>query len=400
MNLGLTKEFIGEIQLVLAVFFFALSFVYQKQAMINGMDPLVYNAYRYIVSSFFLWILKYIFKIEARSESEKKPKEDEESQIEQPEKNSDSSLLNPHMILVGIILGLANFCGSTLQQIGLVTVTAGKTGFITGMYVVFVPITEYFIPCLKAKLTIHSWIAAIVSMVGLYLLSGCLEQEICFGGAIKWGEVIVFISMFGWVISIIAADVGAKNLEVITLQFVDFFVSTIFNVLLAIIAAPVGSFAFQILYDNWLAVIIVGVSEAIAFTLSTMGQIYSTPSRAALLCSLEAVTTAFFSFLFLSEKLTYVEILGGTLMTLAAFISNSLHEEDKVEDNDKKEEQQENDSAESKTQQMLVTTSYSSPQNHRSSITLECSEASKPILKQNTSFGSIELTENSLHSIR
>jgi len=70
--------------------------------------------------------------------------------------------------------------GATLQQMGLVTVSAGKTAFITGMFVVFVPIFEYFIPGFGHQLTPSSWAMALVSMVGLYLLTGCAEEEVLY----------------------------------------------------------------------------------------------------------------------------------------------------------------------------------------------------------------------------
>jgi drug/metabolite transporter (DMT)-like permease len=322
----LSLETVGEIQLLIAVFFFSFSFVFQRQAMLNGMDPIVYNVYRYVISTIVLMAMKYVFKIEAQSESDESKASAKEDQQRKGEEGTKRDYIK-NMIFFGAILGFTNFGGSVFQQMGLVTVTAGKTGFITGMYVVFVPIFEHFLPQFHSSLTLASWIAALTSLVGLYLLSGCAEQETCFGGAIKEGEVLVFISMLFWVVSIMASDVGSKKLEVITLQMVDFQVTTVFTIILAMIYVP-HKFDMGELLDNWVYVVVVGFSEAFAFTLSTMGQIYSTPSRAAILYSLEAVVCAILSFFCLNEELSWIEIIGATLMTVAAFISNSTGEDE------------------------------------------------------------------------
>lgn len=288
--------------------------------MLNGMDPIVYNVYRYIVSTLVLFAMKYVFKLESKRDDDNI--------------GAESSIFSRNMLFFGVLLGMTNFGGSLFQQMGLVTVTAGKTGFITGMYVVFVPIVEYFLPLFHNSLTVGSWIAALMSLVGLYLLSGCAEQETCFGGAIKEGEVLVFVSMLFWVVSIMASDIGSKKLEVISLQFVDFVVTTILTIVLALLLVP-HKFDYNQLVDNWVYVVVVGFSEAFAFTLSTMGQSYSTPSRAALLYSLEAVVCAIFSYFCLSELLTSIEIIGATLMTVAAFVSSSseITEEDEEMNN-------------------------------------------------------------------
>ena len=65
-----------------------------------------------------------------------------------------------------------------MQQVGLESVSAGKTSFITGMFVVFVPILEYFTPGFGIQLNLQRWIAALVSLAGLYLLSGCAEEHV------------------------------------------------------------------------------------------------------------------------------------------------------------------------------------------------------------------------------
>ncbi len=239
-----------------------------------------------------------------------------------------------YLICRGIVCGLANIGGSVCQQIGLVTVSAGKTAFITGMFVIFVPITEWILPCMHGTITLRSWLAAAVSVAGLYLLSGCAEAEICFGDAIGRGEIIVFVSMLFWVVSILGSDAGAKSVDAVWLTIIDFSVTTIVTFFLAWYFEPaMWIYPYELIVSNWRNILAIGASEGFAFALSTQGQKYTPPSRASLLYSCEAVATAIFSYFFINEVLTHIEVLGCALMTVATFIS-SLDESDEVENND------------------------------------------------------------------
>lgn len=322
-RISCSNEVFGETLIIISLIFFAVSFVYQRQAMLNGISPITYNACRYIVSSLCLTIMRYGMGWEMRKveEREKYSAQRGNDAVEQAEMN------RWNLIVFGSILGITNLGGSLLQQMGLVTVTAGKTGFITGMYVVIVPIAEYIFPCFHLKLTWQAGFAVISSMIGLYLLSGCAEQEQCIGGAIKKGEILVFVSVFFWVVSIMASDIGAKKLEVITLQLFDFIVTTSITLAIALLLEPNNwIYPFSSIRQNSHVIIIVGFAEAVAFTMSTAGQIYTTPTRAALLYSLEAVVCAIFSYFLLGERFTYIELFGGAIMVFSAMISTTADE--------------------------------------------------------------------------
>jgi drug/metabolite transporter (DMT)-like permease len=256
--------------------------------------------------------------------------------------------------------------GSMMQQIGLVTVTAGKTGFITGMYVIFVPIVEYLFPCFHTTLSFTSVVATFVSLAGVYLLSGCAEQETCFGGAIKEGEVIVFISMFFWVGSIVFADLASKQLDGVWLTMVEFSLTAVVTIFAALYFEPSEwTFPFVSAQNNWGMIVLVGITEALAFALSTVGQAYSSPTRAALLYSLEAVVCAFCAYFFLGETLTLIECFGGFLMFLAAVCTSTA-----VVSNDEEEME-------------------------ASNLELRSTDdVRKPIMTQHSGFGSLEMTIN------
>ncbi len=378
-----SREFIGVIQIITAVLFFGVSFIFQRYAMLHGeLGPISYNACRYVVSTFLLYVTKPCTQSFFHSEVDR-PKNND---ISDDRRRNDALKL---LWLWGTLCGLASLGGSLLQQIGIVTVTAGKTGFITGMFVIFVPIVEYFTPGFGGQLTLSSWISVIVSFVGLFLLSGCASQSSCLEGAVGRGEVIVFISMLFWVLGIMWSDIGCKRVDVISLTTVDFFVTTVFTVILAFVFEPqFWHYPFDIITANWLLIVVVGFTEAVAFALSTLGQMYTTPTRASLLFSMESVSCAVLSYLFLGETLTSVELLGCVLMTGSALYA-SLSESVAVE-----EEEQEVDGAmrqlEAAEEELLKNRTPAAsdrivpPGNHRLSVELV------PILREHVSFGSTQ----------
>lgn len=326
-----SNELVCELQIVLSLFLFGTSFVCQKQAMVNGMQPITYNFCRYFVSSVVLWVLKdgFGWRLQIDDADSINVSTREGAVVEQV-KDARRELERRQLIQYAIILGLCNYGGSMLQQIGLVTVTAGKTGFITGMFVVFVPLVEYiFIPKYRGNMTLTLLGAVSLSFAGLYLLSGCMEQEVCLGSAIKQGEMIVFVSMLFWVMSIIVADYGAKTVEVISLTYYEFLLTTTLTLLSALYFEPENFvYPFTSIRENWAVIVTVGVTEALAFAFSTLGQMYTPPSKAAVLFSMEAVVCAILAYLFLKESLTHLEFFGAVLMTLAALIASLSSESD------------------------------------------------------------------------
>jgi drug/metabolite transporter (DMT)-like permease len=341
-----SNEFICEVQIIISLFFFGSSFIGQKQAMTNGLGPITFNACRYVVSTFLLYCVKECtgFKLSIEeTESEKRThppigNNGEYQPIEPTYFNQMSS--RKQMFFYATLLGITNFGGSMLQQIGLVTVSAGKTGFITGMYVVFVPIFEYiFIPKYRHHMNYRIVFSVLLSFLGLYLLSGCLEHEDCIGTTLGRGEVIVFVSTFFWVVSILVSDYGAKNCEVIEMTYYEFLIATILNIAFAVyFETEFLYYPFVDISLNWYLIIIVGFTEAVSFGLATLGQMYVNPTRATILFSMEAVVCATLAFLILREKMSFIEIIGAIFMTLAALLS-SFSNEETIEMDEEYEEQ-------------------------------------------------------------
>ncbi len=231
---------------------------------------------------------------------------------------------NSQLFFWGIIGGCATYLASILVHIGMATVSVGEAGFLTGMYVVFVPVVEYITPGFGTHLTWKSWLAVVLCAIGLYFISGCADQEQCLGDAMGYGEFLIILSMFCWVASIIIGDVAAKNLDVISFTLVDFSTCLVLSIITAALYEPeCFIYPFTPFTKNWLVILIVGVGEAAAFPLSTLGQTHVEPTRASLLMSLDSFFCVIGGYLFLHEVMTWWEGFGSLVVFSAVVVSTT-----------------------------------------------------------------------------
>lgn len=137
----ISRERTGEFQILISVIFFALSHVAARDAMLGnkGIGPITFAACCSVVSTLIIYIVMPCMQ---RTFHVQVDQHESERRFSEPAKPSTRW----ELLYWGFICGCANFSGSALGQIGLVTVTVGKAGFITGMYVVFIPIVEYILP--------------------------------------------------------------------------------------------------------------------------------------------------------------------------------------------------------------------------------------------------------------
>lgn len=385
----MSKEFISELQLLGSVVFFGSSLAFQKAAMINGIRPYTYQACRYVISL----AVTLVFRSEIICSSN------------MPKMDSDDKVTRGRSVLFfyGIIGGLVQFLGCILQQIGLITVSTARGGFITGMYVVFVPVVEWLIALLSiyvgctccyrlydfftngysgdgrnssissnsrssindyggtssynsnnssisnsssqkddsmanapssslSSITVGTWIAVLVSFLGLYLLSGCWELvgEGCLGGAMGFGDLMVFIGMFFWAASILISDKACKLCDILDLVSIEFAVTLLCSLMCALLLEPDmwqlfptdGTVAFKQIRENWLQIWLVGLFETTAFILGCLGQMHTSAPRAALLYSLESVMAALCGAVILGETLNINQTMGCCMMFSAAAYSS------------------------------------------------------------------------------
>lgn len=220
------------------------------------------------------------------------------------------SWADPALWRSGIICGLALFAASSLQQIGLVYTDAGKAGFLTAMYIVFVPFLGLFLGQKPGRNALLSLIPAIV---GLYLLS-CTSVS-----GINKGDVLLLLCAVAFSVQILLIDRHCAGLDGLKLNCIQALVAAVLSVPWALLTETVDA---SLIASCWLPLGYAGVlSMGVAYTLQIVGQKRVAPSAAALLMSLESVFAALFGWLLLHETMTRAEELGCVLVFAAVVIS-------------------------------------------------------------------------------
>jgi len=211
--------------------------------------------------------------------------------------------------LVGAILLLA----TVVQQVGLRYTTAGKAGFITGLYVVFVP---FFVALVwRRRVRWSVWVAALLATAGLFLLSGIGRLTLMPGDAWVLGGAV------GWAWHVILIGMLAPQNDPLRLAFVQYLVCGLLGTVLGLV------FERQMLSGllvAWWSVVYTGViSVGGAYTLQVVGQRRAPAADAAILLSMESVFAALSGWLFLGEALAAQQLLGCGLMLAGMFLAQA-----------------------------------------------------------------------------
>jgi len=210
----------------------------------------------------------------------------------------------------GLLAGVFLFMGASLQQVGLVTTTAGNAGFITGLYVVLVPIFGLF---LGQRTSPGTAVGAMLAFTGLYLLS------VTDNFTMSSGDFLVLIGAFFWAGHVLIIGHLSRGMNSGRLAFVQYAVCAAVSLAIALaieVIALEGIMAagMPILYGGL-------VSVGIAYTLQIVGQKRARPSHAAIILSLEAVFAAFGGWLILHEAISPRGLIGAGLMLAGMLVS-------------------------------------------------------------------------------
>jgi drug/metabolite transporter (DMT)-like permease len=212
-----------------------------------------------------------------------------------------------------LAIGLVLFTGASLQQVGLLGTTAGKAGFITGLYVILVPLLALI---WGRKTHAAHWIGAVLAVVGLYLLS------VKSGFSISPYDLIVLVGAFVWAGHVHLIDRYADAVGPVRLAMVQFAITGVLSAIVALLFETVTFSAiaagiWTILYGAFLSV-------GLAYTLQIVAQRTADPAHAAIILSLEGAFAALGGWLVLREVLTGRDLLGCGLMLAGTLISQVL----------------------------------------------------------------------------
>ncbi len=284
----------SDVLLLLTAVIWGFAFVAQRAGM-DYIGPFAFNGIRFALGCLVLLPL-VLQDLRQRKEINAAP---------------DSANHN-HFIWGSILSGLFLFGGASLQQVGLVYTTAGNAGFITGLYVVIVPIIGIFI---GHKTNFGIWLGAGLAAIGLYFLSisGALTIAV--------GDLLVLIGAFVWAIHVLVIAWFSPRTSALRLAFAQFAICSLLSLSAALIwetmdAAAVWKAAIPLAYGGFLSV-------GVAYTLQVVAQKSAHPAHAAILLSLEAVFAAIGGRVLLNEAMTLRSLLGCTLM-LTGMLASQL----------------------------------------------------------------------------
>jgi len=214
--------------------------------------------------------------------------------------------------IYGTILGLILFAAANFQQFGVDhTGSAGKAGFITGLYIIIVPIAGIF---LKQRASKFTWAGAGFAVAGMYFLT--VQEAV---GKPSIGDWLLFTGAFFWAAHIIAIDKFAPHVSPLRLSQAQFVVCGALCMVFAFLTETIDPAlllmaAVPLLYRG------IG-SIGVAYTLQIIGQRHVAPAKAAVIFSLESVFAAVGGALLISEVMTGRAYFGCALIFCGIILS-------------------------------------------------------------------------------
>lgn len=216
-----------------------------------------------------------------------------------------------HTVVKGsLLLGVILFAAGSLQQVGIVYSNASNAGFITGLYMVIVPIIGL---ALKYRTGLNTWLGCVLAVVGLFLLS--VKADFTMG----YGDTLLLVGAVGWALHILAIDHYAPRAAPLLLSLGQFIVC---GCLAMVVSVFIETTSWEQVRAATYVLIYAGViTVGVAYTLQVIAQERADPTHAAIILSLEAVFGALGGYMFLQEQLSGRELIGCVLMLMGMLVS-------------------------------------------------------------------------------
>ncbi len=276
----------SDLVLLLAASIWGLAFVAQRVGM-EHVGPFTFNGLRFVLGG--LSLLPFVWMSRKRTYE-----------------GSDQDLIKS-----GMVSGVVLFAGISFQQAGIVYTTAGKAGFITGLYVVMVPIIGLFLR--QTRTGAGTWVGAVLASIGMYLLSVNRNMDINFG------DMLVFFSAICFACHMIVIERFCNRFSTAALSLVQCGVCSLLSLGVAAVFetfvwTDILAVAFPLIYGGVFSV-------GVAYTLQIYGQKNSPASHAAIILCLESVMAAIGGWIILNEILSGRAIFGCVLMLTGMLVS-------------------------------------------------------------------------------
>lgn len=224
---------------------------------------------------------------------------------------TDNPKLRIKLLVGGSLSGLCLTFAMFMQQWGIMYTSAGKSGFITALYIVLVPILGMLI--FKDKLSLNSWLGVALATIGMYFI--CITESL----TINKGDFITLACPFLFAMQILIVDYYIHDLDGVRFSVVQFAVCSLASgLLMFIFENPSWS---QIIESLSPLLYLAIMSSGIAYTLQIIGQKYVESVIASLLMSLESVFALLSGWIYLNQTMSFREISGCIIVFVAIILA-------------------------------------------------------------------------------
>ena len=291
------KKYTGEIALLFNTLIWGGTFALIKNAF-NDISPLLFLGLRFGIAA--LIFLPFVY--------------------------SSLKKTNKKTLIAGCILGFFYFAGFTAQSLGLNLTTATKSGFITGTFVVFIPILQLIIEKRKPKW--FNILSVFLVLVGLILLSSKGENALDFiqqlGSDFNLGDVLTLLCALLFAFQVVYVDVFTKKYDYLPMVFVQLLITGVGGFILSYIFSISSLETFKFTFNTTVVTAILYTAifaSIIATVIQLKFQKFVSPTKAGIIFSIEPIFAAVFAYFLLSEKISNFGLVGCVLIFIGLIVS-------------------------------------------------------------------------------
>lgn len=288
------NKLLANLALFMTAFIWGISFVAQREGM-EHIGPFTFNMVRSFLGT--LSLLPVVFWVK----------------FSKPDNRTERRKRYQHVNLAraGIACGLALFTAMSIQQYCMQYVTAGKAGFISALYIIFVPIISVL---QGQKMEKNVVVSVVLAIIGLYLL--CYKV----GGGFNVYDLVLLVAAFFYGVHILVVNYYSEKVHPVKASCLQFLVV---GILSAILTTMFETPTVSAIYDCRVPILYAGILTCgVAYTLQIFGQKNTLPVIASIIFSLESVFAVLGGTVILGETMSPKEILGCVFMIGAVLLSN------------------------------------------------------------------------------
>lgn len=292
-----SKTLFASFLMILAALVWGASFVAQSQGL-EQVGCFTFLAFRSYLASVALLPVALIFYIKGKKSGEGSHGE-------------YKSFFSKRTVVAGIICGAIMFTGLALQQFGIANSSVGKSGFLTTLYILVVPIIGGIF--FKKKIRPIMWFFIAIALAGMFCL--CVSDT----GSFTFGDIMLLGCAVAFGFHIVVIGYYADSVDGVRMSFFQFITSSVLGTVTMLLFETPDP---EVLKSIWFSLFYTGVmSSGVAFTLQIIAQKNLSETVTSLLMSLESVFAALSGALFLHEKLTTQQLIGCVLVFAATVLA-------------------------------------------------------------------------------